>query len=72
MPSEGMTVSVQARTTGLWRIAVVRPLLRHIRPHRLAVWAICRWLNGHVGVDVKVGKRKWERGGRITVFAERR
>jgi len=68
MPGD-MRLSVQARTRGLWRLVVVRRLLLYVRPRRLAVWLICRWLDERVGVDTKIGNRKWESTARFKVFA---
>lgn len=59
------TIDVQARARGLWLMKVATVVLRLRRPRavvgRLAAWLI----DGKVGVDVRAGKGKWDRSGRV-------
>ncbi len=62
-----MTITVEARTVGMWRVKLATLICRWVRPARLAAWLACWLTDGKFGVDLKVGHGEWERGPRAEV-----
>ncbi len=62
-----MTITVETRTVGLWRVKIAVLVCRWVRPARFAAWLACWLTDGKVGVDLKVGAGKWECGPRAEV-----
>ena len=61
-----VTITVEARTIGMWRVKLALLALRCVRPKRLAARLTCWLIDDKFGADIKVGlDGRWERGCRV-------